>query len=190
MVRSNADILDVVGNFVQMRHAGKNWVGLCPFHAEKTPSFSINEQKQFFYCFSCGRGGNVFKFIMELEDLNFIEAVYRVAELENIEIDPRYSPENQARFQKGFESSEIGGIFLGGGVPKHYTMASTLLKGGLDAAIQITMDRPETGSLSGAPLEEAKSWSKAKCGSNLANVVGDATIIFPLIFAAALDKIQ
>ena len=108
MVRSNADILDVVGNFVQMRHAGKNWVGLCPFHAEKTPSFSINEQKQFFYCFSCGRGGNVFKFIMELEDLNFIEAVYRVAELENIEIDPRYSPENQARFQKGFESSEIG----------------------------------------------------------------------------------
>lgn len=59
MVRSNADILDVVGNFVQMRHAGKNWVGLCPFHAEKTPSFSINEQKQFFYCFSCGRGGNV-----------------------------------------------------------------------------------------------------------------------------------
>jgi deoxyhypusine synthase len=89
-----------------------------------------------------------------------------------------------------FESPEIGGIFLGGGVPKHYTMASTLLKGGLDAAIQITMDRPEAGSLSGAPLEEAKSWSKAKCGSNLANVVGDATIIFPLIFAAALDKIE
>ena len=49
MVRSNADILDVVGNFVQMRHAGKNWVGLCPFHAEKTPSFSINEQKQFVF---------------------------------------------------------------------------------------------------------------------------------------------
>ena len=47
--------------------------------------------KNSFYCFSCGRGGNVFKFIMELEDLNFIEAVYRVAELENIEIDPRYS---------------------------------------------------------------------------------------------------
>lgn len=51
MVRSNADILDVVGNFVQMRHAGKNWVGLCPFHAEKTPSFSINDQKQFFTVF-------------------------------------------------------------------------------------------------------------------------------------------
>ncbi len=108
MVRNDANILDVVGNFVQMQRAGKNWVGLCPFHAEKTPSFSINEQKQFFYCFSCGRGGNVFKFIMELEDLSFPEAVYRVAELENIEIDPRYSPENQAQFQKEFESSEIG----------------------------------------------------------------------------------
>ncbi len=89
-----------------------------------------------------------------------------------------------------FESPQIGGLFLGGGVPKHYTMASTLLKGGLDAAIQITMDRPETGSLSGAPLEEAKSWSKAKSGSNLANVVGDVTVMFPLILAAALDKIE
>ena len=79
---------------------------------------------------------------------------------------------------------------LGGGVPKHYTLASSLLKGGIDAGIQITMDRPETGSLSGAPLQEAKSWSKAKHGSNLVNVIGDATIIFPIIVAGALDKIE
>ncbi len=89
-----------------------------------------------------------------------------------------------------FESEEVGAILLGGGLPKHYCLASNLLKGGVDAAIQITMDRSETGSLSGAPLEEAKSWSKAKCGSNLASVVGDVTIIFPLIYAAALDKIR
>jgi deoxyhypusine synthase len=89
-----------------------------------------------------------------------------------------------------FESEKVGGIFLGGGLPKHYTLASNLLKGGIDAAIQITMDRAETGSLSGAPLEEAKSWSKAKCGSNLATVIGDVTIIFPLILAGALDKIN
>lgn len=89
-----------------------------------------------------------------------------------------------------FESEKVGGILLGGGLTKHYTLASNLLKGGLDSAIQITMDRPETGSLSGAPLEEAKSWSKAKCGSNLATVIGDVTIIFPLIYAAALDKIN
>ena len=88
-----------------------------------------------------------------------------------------------------FESNEIGGILLGGGLTKHYTLASTLLRGGLDSAIQITMDRPEAGSLSGAPLQEAKSWSKAKCDSTLATVIGDVTIIFPLIYAAVLDKI-
>lgn len=89
-----------------------------------------------------------------------------------------------------FNSKKVGGILLGGGLTKHYTLASNLLKGGLDLAIQITMDRPESGSLSGAPLEEAKSWSKAKCGSDLATVIGDVTIIFPLILAGALDKIN
>ena len=76
-----------------------------------------------------------------------------------------------------FESEKVGAILLGGGLTKH------------DAAIQITMDRPEAGSLGGAPLEEAKSWAKARCGSSLASVVGDVTVIFPLIYAAALDKI-
>lgn len=88
-----------------------------------------------------------------------------------------------------FDSERIGGILLGGGLTKHYTLASTLLKGGLDSAIQITLDRPEAGSLSGAPLQEAKSWSKAKCESTLETVIGDVTIIFPLIYAAVLDKV-
>ncbi len=89
-----------------------------------------------------------------------------------------------------FESEKVGAVLLGGGLTKHYTLASNVIKGGLDSAIQITMDRPEAGSLGGAPLEEAKSWAKAKCGSNLASVVGDVTVIFPLIYAGALDKIN
>ena len=89
-----------------------------------------------------------------------------------------------------FEAEKVGAILLGGGLTKHYTLASNVIKGGLDAAIQITMDRPEAGSLGGAPLEEAKSWAKARCGSSLASVVGDVTIIFPLIYAAALDKLD
>lgn len=89
-----------------------------------------------------------------------------------------------------FESEKVGAILLGGGLTKHYTLASNVIKGGLDAAIQITMDRPEAGSLGGAPLEEAKSWAKARCGSSLASVVGDVTVIFPLIYAAALDRIS
>ena len=89
-----------------------------------------------------------------------------------------------------FSSQKVGAILLGGGLTKHYTLASNVITGGLDSAIQITMDRPEAGSLGGAPLEEAKSWAKAKCGSNLASVVGDVTVIFPLIYASALDKIN
>lgn len=89
-----------------------------------------------------------------------------------------------------FEAERVGAILLGGGLTKHYTLASNVIKGGLDAAIQVTMDRPEAGSLGGAPLEEAKSWAKARCGSSLASVVGDVTVIFPLIYAACLDNIS
>lgn len=88
-----------------------------------------------------------------------------------------------------FSHERIGAIILGGGLPKHYTLASTLLRGGVDAAVQITMDRSETGSLSGAPLEEAKSWAKAQAGSNLVTVVGDATALFPVILAGALSEL-
>jgi len=86
-----------------------------------------------------------------------------------------------------FGSKKVATIILGGGLPKHYALASNLLKGGVDAAIQVTMDRSETGSLGGAPLEEAKSWAKAKAGSNLVTVIGDATIIFPLMLAGAME---
>lgn len=89
-----------------------------------------------------------------------------------------------------FEKKKVGAIMLGGGIPKHYTLASNLLKGGIDAGFQITMDRAETGSLSGAPLEEAISWSKAKHKSNLVTVIGDTTILFPLIYAGAMDHFK
>ena len=86
-----------------------------------------------------------------------------------------------------YGSKKVATLILGGGLPKHYALASNLLKGGVDAAIQVTMDRSETGSLGGAPLEEAKSWAKAKAGSNLVTVIGDATIIFPLMLSGALE---
>ncbi|MCZ3364557.1 MULTISPECIES: deoxyhypusine synthase [Methanobacterium] len=88
-----------------------------------------------------------------------------------------------------FDAKKVTAVLLGGGLPKHYALASNLLKGGVDAAIQVTMDRSETGSLSGAPLEEAKSWAKAKAGSNLVTVIGDVTIIFPMMVAGAREII-
>ena len=88
-----------------------------------------------------------------------------------------------------FDSKKMGAIILGGGWPKHYTLFSTTFREGLDCAIQITMDRPEPGGLSGASLEEAISWSKVKSEENTVTVISDATIIFPLIISAALDRV-
>jgi len=89
-----------------------------------------------------------------------------------------------------YSSKKVATVILGGGLPKHYALASNILTGGVDAAIHVTLDRSEAGSLGGAPLEEAKSWAKAKCGSKLVTVIGDATIIFPLMVAGAREKLD
>ena len=78
-IRSRADIYAVVSEFVPLKKAGKNYKGLCPFHSEKTPSFSVSPEKQIYHCFGCGAGGNVFKFLMEKEDLPFVDVVKRLA---------------------------------------------------------------------------------------------------------------
>ena len=78
-VRSRADIVEVISDYVPLKAAGRNFKGLCPFHQEKTPSFTANREKQIYHCFGCGAGGNVFRFLMEKEDLPFIEAVRRLA---------------------------------------------------------------------------------------------------------------
>jgi DNA primase len=78
-VRSRADIVEVVGSHVRLRRAGRNFVGLCPFHNEKTPSFSVNAERGFFHCFGCGAGGSAFNFIMRVEGLTFPEAVRSLA---------------------------------------------------------------------------------------------------------------
>src|SRR5574340_33190 len=79
-VRASADIVKIVGDYVQLRKAGANMMGLCPFHQEKTPSFAVHPTKQIFHCFGCGVGGDVFKFVMLVENLSFPEALRRVAE--------------------------------------------------------------------------------------------------------------
>ncbi len=86
-IRDAADILDVVSGYVRLKRRGRNWFGLCPFHQEKTPSFSVNPQKQIFHCFGCGKGGNAITFVMELEKLEFVEAVQRLGEKYNIPVE-------------------------------------------------------------------------------------------------------
>jgi len=90
---------------------------------------------------------------------------------------------------KVYEAKKVGIIILGGGVPKHFALFANTFREGVDLAIQITMDRPEPGGLSGASLEEAISWGKIKPEGRGVTVICDATIAFPLIIAAALEKI-
>jgi DNA primase len=78
-VRDSVDIVDIVSGYVSLKKTGKNYVGLCPFHAEKTPSFTVNTDKQIFHCFGCGVGGDVFKFLESQEGLNFPEALRQLA---------------------------------------------------------------------------------------------------------------
>ncbi|TFF86531.1 deoxyhypusine synthase [Candidatus Thorarchaeota archaeon] len=86
------------------------------------------------------------------------------------------------------ETKKTGAIMLGGGLTKHFTMGSTILKGGLDMAVQITLDRPEGGSLGGAPLVEGVSWKKIQQAALFETVIGDATILFPLLVLGAINR--
>ncbi|MCY0879150.1 MAG: DNA primase [Firmicutes bacterium] len=79
-VRQQVDIVEVVGRYVALQRKGRHWWGLCPFHAEKTPSFSVDPDQQLFYCFGCHQGGTVFTFVMKMEGLGFREAAERLAE--------------------------------------------------------------------------------------------------------------
>jgi DNA primase len=79
-VKQQADIVRVIGEYVQLKKAGQNFRGLCPFHSEKTPSFNVHPTKQIYHCFGCGQGGDVFKFVMEMEKCAFPEAIRIVAE--------------------------------------------------------------------------------------------------------------
>ena len=127
-IRSDVNILDIVGQYVQLHRSGSNWFGLCPFHTEKTGSFSVNEPKQFFHCFSCGRGGNVFKFLMEIEDLTFPEAVYRTAELAGIEHDAKYLPQNAAGAEDTqSETGKLKRLYAQAGQLYHHILVNTKL---------------------------------------------------------------
>jgi DNA primase len=100
-IRAASDIVEVIGASVPLKKAGANFIALCPFHREKTPSFSVNPHKQIFYCFGCHKGGDVFTFIREYEGLGFVEAVTRLADRAGIPLQFEHQPgQEQARHLK------------------------------------------------------------------------------------------
>jgi len=110
------------------------------------------------------------------------------AQDKTIQIDPLL--DTNTLMDKVYEAKKVGIIILGGGFPKHFALFANTFREGVDAAVQITMDRPEPGGLSGASLEEAISWGKVKPKGRAVTVICDATIAFPLIIAAALENLE
>jgi DNA primase len=108
-VRAASDILSVVQSYVTLKKRGQNYFGLCPFHQENTPSFAVNPGRQIFRCFGCGRGGNVFSFIMEMERLSFVEAVRVLAERAGIEL-PAWRAEDREAASESEELVRANGL--------------------------------------------------------------------------------
>lgn len=89
-IRQKTDIVDIINQYVQLSKRGNNYTASCPFHEDRNPSFSVHHGKQIYKCFSCGRGGNVYGFLQEIEGIGFVEAVQKVAELANVPLDEQY----------------------------------------------------------------------------------------------------
>jgi DNA primase len=100
-IRAASDIVDVIGSYLPLKKAGANFVALCPFHKEKTPSFSVNPHRQIFHCFGCHKGGDVFTFVKEYENIGFVDAVRRLADRAKIPVEFDQNPgEQQSRHLK------------------------------------------------------------------------------------------
>lgn len=107
-LRERADLVRLIEPYAPLKKKGANWMGNCPFHQEKTPSFSVNPAKGFYKCFGCGKGGNAFTFVMEMEGLNFPEAVRRIAEMNGVPLpEPIDDGQYTARKQQKEEQKKL-----------------------------------------------------------------------------------
>ena len=111
-VRSATDIVALVGERVPLRRAGRAWKGLCPFHAEKTPSFTVNPERQIWHCFGCNRGGDAFSFLMELDRLTFPEALTALAERAGVELPRAGGGAGDARRDRLYQANAIASDFF------------------------------------------------------------------------------
>ena len=102
-LRRQADIVRIVGDHVQLKKKGANWMACCPFHKEKTPSFSVSPSKEIYYCFGCHKGGSVFDFVMEVDRVSFPEAIKIVAEKTGV---PLPVLQEDSRFQARREEAD------------------------------------------------------------------------------------
>ena len=110
-IKNRCNIVDVVGRYVNLKRSGSGYMGLCPFHGEKTPSFSVSEQKQFFYCFGCGESGDVISFIEKIENVDFMTAVRRLSDQYGINMDD-YGFRHEGRNNQIYEINRSAALFF------------------------------------------------------------------------------
>ena len=96
-VRQSNDVVDIISQYVHLTRKGRNYFGLCPFHNEKSPSFSVSPDRQIFHCFGCGVGGNVYTFLMKIEGITFKEALEQLTERANIQLPTLQSNADTAK---------------------------------------------------------------------------------------------
>ena len=110
-IRTAADIVEIISGYVSLKKRGRNFMGLCPFHNEKTPSFSVSPDRQIFHCFGCGKGGNVFSFLMEHDKISFIEAVKSLADRYGIAL-PRYEKQEDTRTERMIYANSVAAHYF------------------------------------------------------------------------------
>jgi DNA primase len=148
-IRQASDVVDIVGQYLPLKKMGNTYKTLCPFHQEKTPSFNVNPQKQIWHCFGCGKGGNVYTFLMEYDKVSFVEAVRTLAQKAGIKI-----PETRADYKDGqhdllYQANELAARFFSDNLadPKNASAREYLEKRG------ITKETRELFRLGYAPNE-------------------------------------
>lgn len=110
-IREQADIVEIIGDYIPLTMRGKNYFGVCPFHQDHSPSMSVSREKQMYKCFSCGAAGNVFKFVSEYENINFIEAVAKVAAKIGISLNISANYKPVSKFAKEYEIMNLATLF-------------------------------------------------------------------------------
>ena len=128
-IHDTADILDVVSRHVDLKKRGRNFFGLCPFHNEKTPSFSVAPDKGIYHCFGCGNGGNAVNFIMEFEKISFVEAIQELGDQFGVPVDFTGSDDSKEFFTDLYEIHQLAADLYhetlfsnGGGEAKKYLL--------------------------------------------------------------------
>jgi len=136
-IKDRLDIVDLISEYVNLKKAGQNWKGLCPFHAEKTPSFTVSPAKQIFHCFGCGTGGDIFTFFTRHESLSFPEAVKALAARAGVTLKASHgSPVKTGEKEKLLSIHREAAAFFSQQLPKHTAASAYLKKRGIDAAAQ------------------------------------------------------